>query len=68
MSGNQILDYAQKQRVRRPLSIRRILYCISLPLMVFGFITSLSPGDRLVGSLVAAVGAFVLAMALPVRD
>ena len=45
---------------------QRVYYCIGLPMVAFG-LASLG-SDALIRGAIAAVGAFLVAMALPVQD
>jgi len=45
---------------------RRVLYCIGLPLIAFALCGGV--GFRLGNGVVAAAGALLIAMALPIRD
>ena len=59
------LEYETKPLLRRKAA--RIYYCIGLPLIGFGIGLGLGHDTVLNGSIIA-VGAFLVAMALPVRD
>ncbi len=60
----QVLEYGQDPRSRGQ-RWRRVFYCIGLPLLAFG----MSNGLAFEGSgLIAATGAFLVALVLPVRD
>ena len=61
------LNYETPLPTRRPPGSlrRRILYCISLPLIVLGLAMSQSPGDRETAAVIAAFGALLLGFALP---
>ena len=62
------LDYSTPSRPGRAAR-QRTNYCVGLPLIGFGFGTALAHGgDQLFVAVVIAVGAFFLAMALPVQD
>lgn len=64
---HRVLDYREAAPAETTLTRRRrILYCVGLPLVAFGLCHGLR-GYELDG-LVAAVGALLVAMALPVRD
>jgi hypothetical protein len=59
------LEYETKPVLRRKAA--RIYYCIGLPMMSFGLGMGMGRDGFLCGS-VMAIGAFLVAMALPVRD
>ena len=61
----RVLEYSQDQARPNPKR-RRVMYCIGLPLLAFGLTHGIR-GYELDG-LIAAVGALLVAMALPVRD
>ena len=60
------LEYETKPVLRRKAA--RIYYCIGLPMMAFGLGAALGRQDELLIGSIMAVGAFLVAMALPVRD
>ena len=59
------LEYETKPVLRRKAA--RIYYCIGLPMMSFGLGWGIGRDQVLTGAIMA-VGAFLVAMALPVRD
>ena len=59
------LEYETKPVLRRKAA--RIYYCIGLPMMSFGFGIGMFRDGLLTGAIMA-VGAFLVAMALPVRE
>lgn len=61
------LDYHTPTTSGSDITRQRVLYCIALPLMCFGFCVALGAGDRLMGSIIMASGGFLLGMALPIR-
>jgi hypothetical protein len=61
------LDYATPANGRQPL-VRRALYCVGLPLLAGGLIFGLGRGgDCILGAVAAALGALLIAFALPVE-
>jgi hypothetical protein len=68
MSSDQkhTLDYATPPARHRAPRRQRVLYCVSLPLIAFGFATALGAGDQLLGAIIMSVGALLLGLALPV--
>ena len=61
----RVLEYSEAPP-RPDARRRRVLYCVGLPLFAWG-LTHGMRGYELDG-LIAAVGALLVAMALPVRD
>ncbi len=60
----RVLEYGQEPPRVDPKR-RRVLYCIGLPMLAFGF----CQGFRYeLNGLIGAAGALLVAMALPVRD
>jgi hypothetical protein len=61
------LNYETPRPTRPPPGSlrRRVLYCISLPLIVLGLAMSQGAGDREVAAVIAAFGALLLGFALP---
>ena len=60
----RVLDYGPAEQ-RGDQKRRRVLYCVGFPLLAF----ALAGGFRWIETgLVAAAGALLIAMALPVRD
>jgi len=63
------LDYASAgDRVAAARGLRRrVLYCVGLPLIAFGVCDGLGPGNRSISAALAALGALLTALALPLE-
>jgi hypothetical protein len=60
------LSYATPTRSPGKGRAQRVYYCIGLPMLAFG-LASLG-NDALIRGAIAAIGAFLVAMALPVQE
>jgi hypothetical protein len=60
------LNYATPTAPSGKGRAQRVYYCLGLPMLAFG-IASLG-NDALIRGAIAALGAFLVAMALPVQD
>ncbi len=63
----RILSYESQVVAASPSRHRRILYCIGLPLIGFGLAGGFG-GDRTLNGSSTAIGALLVALALPVRE
>ena len=62
-----VLDYQAPAPKRR--SLQRIFYCIGLPILAFGLGMGVArPNDQLPTAIIMAIGAQLVAFALPVQD